>query len=109
MRYFWVGLELVTMVVVEPLSWKHFLQVVLIAATVAILVWKREKLHPQFIIAMALLMLGSALGTITATVRLGPEIAWLLEVGLLLLYAAALVMFIFLWYHNRDAKQETPS
>jgi Ca2+/Na+ antiporter len=97
------------MMVVEPLSWKHFLQAVLIAVTVAILVWHREKMHPRFIAAMGLMMLGSILSTVTAIFRLDPELPWWLEIVPLVLYVAALVLFISLWYHNEGVNQETPS
>ena len=95
--------------VVEPLSWKHFLQVVLIAVTVAIVVWYREKMHPWFIVAMGLMMLGSALSTVTETFRLNPELHWWLEIVPLVLYAAALALSISLWNHNGNVNQETPS
>jgi hypothetical protein len=100
MTYFWLGVELVSMVAVEPLSWKHLLQAVLMVVTIAILVWQRKKLHPRTIVAIALMMLGSALGTIIATVRLGSELTWWLEMGPLLLYATAVVLLISLWYRR---------
>ena len=97
------------MVVVEPLTWKHLLLVVMMAVTVAILAWQRKKLHPRTIIAIGLMLLGSALGAIIATVRLGSELTWWLELGPLLLYAAAVVLLVSLWYRRKSTDQETPS
>ena len=97
------------MVVVEPLTLKHLLLVVMVAATVAILAWHRKKLHPWFITGMALTMLGLALTAVTATVRFGSEPVWWLDIGPLVLYAAGLAMFASMWYHGQSAKQEEPS
>jgi uncharacterized membrane protein YfcA len=97
------------MVVVEPLTWKHLLLVTMMAVTVAILAWQRKKLHPRTIVAITLMQLGAALGAIVATVRLGSELTWWLEMGPLLLYATAVVLLISLWYRRESADQETPS
>ncbi|EMA56292.1 hypothetical protein [Halococcus thailandensis] len=95
--------------IVEPLGWKHLLQAVLIAATIVIIVWYREKMHPWFIVAMGLMMFGSALSTVFTTLHPDPVLTWWLEMVPLVLYLAAVVIAISLWYHNRGVNQESPS
>jgi uncharacterized membrane protein len=108
MRYILLGVEPAIMIA-ESLSWKHLLQVVLIAATIALIVWNHEKMHPWSIVGIGCLMLGSALSALFEILHLESEVSWWLDIAPLILYLAALAIFLTLLYHDQDANQEASS
>ena len=95
--------------IAEPLTWKHLLQVVLIAATIALIVWYRERMHPWFIVAMGLVTFDSVFATVSETLRLDPVLPWWLEIVPIIVNIAAVVIFASLWYYNGDVNREAPS
>lgn len=107
-RYILLGVEPATMIT-EPLTWKHLLQVVLIAAMIALIVWNHEKMHPWSIVGIGCLTLGSTLSAIFEILHLEPVVPWWLDITPLILYLTSVAIFLTLLYHDQDANQRASS
>jgi drug/metabolite transporter (DMT)-like permease len=89
-------------VTIEPIGWKHLLGFALIAATILIVVSRREQIHSHMIIAIALMTLGSVLTGVSSVFQFGFGFADL-ELAALVSWGAALLLAMVVLHTERNS------